>query len=225
MRLLIDGYNLLNATGIDARGYRIGSLERSRLGLLHFLFKSLDPPELSQTTVVFDSTHAPPGLPRVTDYHGLTVRFAVKYESADALIEELIRADSTPRRLTVVSSDHRIQRAARRRKARAVDSQVWYGEIVRRNAARARPGQPAIRPRTPLVSEDVARWLERFGGETAVQSLLEEERSPPVRALRKTAWQIDPHPQGVPQVEPEKNPADLFNPFPPGYGEDLLEDP
>ena len=84
MRLLIDGYNLLNATGIAARGYHIGSLERSRLGLLQFLIESLDPLELSKTIVVFDASHSPPGLPRVMDYHGLTVRFAVKYESASA---------------------------------------------------------------------------------------------------------------------------------------------
>ena len=48
-------------------------------------------------------------------HRGLTVRFAVRYEEADRLIEELIRADSAPRRLVVVSSDHRLQRAARRR--------------------------------------------------------------------------------------------------------------
>ena len=225
MRLLIDGYNLLNATGIAARGYHIGSLERSRLGLLQFLIESLDPLELSKTIVVFDASHSPPGLPRVMDYHGLTVRFAVKYESADALLEELIQADSTPRRLTVVSSDHRIQRAARQRKARAVNSEVWYSEIVRRSAERARPRPPPVRPQTPLVGNEVARWLERFGGEAAVERLIEEECSPRVSPPRNAAWQIDPHAKPTPRIDAEKNCGDLLNPFPPGYGEDLLEDP
>ena len=87
------------------------------LGLLHFLVESLAPGQLAQTVVVFDAHDPPPGLPRVVQYYGLTVRFAVKYESANALIEELIQADFTPKKLTVVSSDHRIQRAAQRRKA------------------------------------------------------------------------------------------------------------
>ncbi len=75
---------------------------------------------------MFDAADAPPGLPRTLEHRGLTVRFAAKSGSADELIEELIRADSAPRRLMVVSSDHRLQRAARRRKATAIDSDVWY---------------------------------------------------------------------------------------------------
>ena len=44
-------------------------------------------------------------------------------------IEELIRKESAPRRLTVVSSDHRVQRAARRRKA--MRSTPWSGRRSR----------------------------------------------------------------------------------------------
>ena len=72
------------------------------------------------------------------EHRGITVRFAAQYEEADELIEELIRADSAPRRLVVVSSDHRIQRAARRRRAKAVDSDVWYAELVRARRERQR---------------------------------------------------------------------------------------
>jgi uncharacterized protein len=131
MPLLIDGYNLLYVTGIMGRGAGPGGLERSRMAMLNFLAASLDPGELPRTTVVFDAHDAPWGLPRVLQHQGITVHFAAKHESADALIEELIRAESAPRRLVVVSSDHQIQRAARRRRAKAVDSDVWYAELVR----------------------------------------------------------------------------------------------
>ena len=73
-------------------------------------------PMVSQTTIVFDAKQAPPGLPHQLDHGGITVIFARGYDDADELIEELIASNSTPRRLTVVSSDHRIQRAARRRR-------------------------------------------------------------------------------------------------------------
>jgi predicted RNA-binding protein with PIN domain len=235
MHVLIDGYNLLNAANIPSHGYGIGHLERSRLGLLHFLVESLDPAELAQTVVVFDAREPPPGLPRAIQFHGLSVRFAVKYESADALIEELIRADFTPKQLTVVSSDHRIQRAARRRKARAVDSEAWYAEVMRRQSQQGRPRQPAARPATPLLAGEVARWLEQFGGEAIVEQVIQEERSkgsapvrpanpvPPARPAAPPSRQTLPgrkkaaHPGSA---KKRRNPA---NPFPLGYGEDLLK--
>ena len=93
MSLLIDGYNLLHATGIMGRGMGPGGLERSRLALVNFLAASLEPEELPQTTVVFDA-HNAPGLSEVVEHRGIRVRFASKHASADELIEELIRADS-----------------------------------------------------------------------------------------------------------------------------------
>ena len=113
MPLLIDGYNLLNVVGIIGRGVGPGSLERARLALLNFLAESLDSKEIGKTIVVFDSREAPWGLPRSVQHRGLAVQFASKYPDADCLIEELIQKESAPRQLTVVSSDHRLQRAAR----------------------------------------------------------------------------------------------------------------
>jgi len=146
MALLIDGYNLLNASGILPPADRPPTLEQSRKALLDFLAERLEPQELSRTVVVFDATGAPPGLPREVQYRGLSVRFAPRTSDADTLLEELIQADHAPRRLTVVSSDHRVQRAARRRRARAVDSDVWFLEIVRQQRAQAAPSAPAPEP-------------------------------------------------------------------------------
>jgi len=195
MSLLIDGYNLLGAVGIIGRGVGPGSLERSRLALLNFLAESIDPEEIPRTAVVFDAHEPPPGLPRRVEHRGLTVRFSSGYEDADSLIEELIRTDSSPRRLTVVSSDHRLQRAAGRRKAKAVDSDVWYAETVARRARRrtSTAGVP-VRPPVPLLEEDVNYWIRQFGGESALTKLIQEEM-------------VDAP----------------YNPFPPGYAEDVEE--
>lgn len=166
MTLLIDGDNLIHAAGIVSRRPGPGSLERARRALLNFLVASLTPDELAGTVVVFDSEAAPPGRPRQVEYEGLSVRYASEYEDADALLEELIRADSAPRRLTVVSSDHRVQRAARRRRSQAVDSDVWYARTVRaRDVRRGRQTSAASPDRDKpqdLSPAEVERWLREF---------------------------------------------------------------
>jgi predicted RNA-binding protein with PIN domain len=131
MTLLIDGYNLIHSAGLVAQPPGPGGLERARRALCEFLAASLAETERGRTTVVFDARQAPPDREHVYVYQGITVRFAVDYNEADELIEELIERDSAPRQLTVVSSDHRLHRAARRRRAKAVDSDVWYAELVR----------------------------------------------------------------------------------------------
>lgn len=209
MPLLIDGYNLIYAAGIVGRGMGPGGLQRSRLALLNFLAESLDTAELPRTTVVFDAHDAPWGVPRQVDHRGITVRFAAQHREADDLIVELIGADSAPRRLVVVSSDHAIQRAARRRRAKAIDSDVWYAELlrIRRERQDALPDTP-VRPATPLLEEDVNYWLRQFGGESAFADLWARQSGskPPTN-----------------DQPPDSETGPLDNPFPPGYGEDLLE--
>jgi predicted RNA-binding protein with PIN domain len=177
MPLIIDGYNLLNEVGIVGRGAGPGGLERARLALLNFLAESLDPKEIAKTAVVFDSREAPWGLPRTVLHRGLSVKFASKYPDADCLIEELIEQETSPRRLTVVSSDHRLQRAARRRRARAVDSDVWYAEILYARRERQDRSQEKApdRPPVPLLAEDVEYWLEQFGGKAALEEWMKQQ--------------------------------------------------
>ena len=161
MALLIDGYNLLHAAGIfPASGPP--TLERARIALLDFLVERLPAKDVSRTTIVFDAAQAPPGLPHEIAHRGLAVRFARRGGSADDLLEELIAAEPDPRNLLVVSSDHRVQRAARQRGAQFTDSEVWKAELLRSDQAR------------PVESEKLAH--------------------------------------------------DIPNPFPPGYGSDLLGD-
>jgi predicted RNA-binding protein with PIN domain len=222
MPLLIDGYNLLNAVGIIGRGVGPGSLERARLALMNFLAESLEQEELPRTTVVFDAQDPPPGLPRELVHRGITVRFASQYDDADSLIEELIRRDSSPRRLTVVSGDHRLHRAARRRKARAVDADVWYAEMVRRRQQRRRSASDVpARPPVPLLAEDVDYWIRQFGGESALGQVFDEEatRGEPTETRSSQVPQSPP----ADKITPDEA-AGIGDPFPPGYADDLLDD-
>lgn len=194
MALIIDGYNLLHGSGILGRGRGPGSLERSRAALLNFLAESLSDEVLSRTVVVFDARDAPRGLPRTVQHRGLTVRFAEGSGEADELIEELIKANSSPRRLTVVSSDHRLHRAARRRNATPVDSDQWYHQIVQQRITRARSSATPPKPAGPISDVEVRFWLRQFG--------LEDEDS----------------------KDQENGGADVISPFPPGYAEDIDEE-
>jgi predicted RNA-binding protein with PIN domain len=277
MPLLIDGYNLLYSTGIVGRGEGPGGWERSRLALLNFLAASIEPKTLRNTTIVFDAQNAPWGLLRTINHQGMTVRFASQYDAADDLIEELIQESSSPRRLTVVSSDHRIQRAALRRRAKAVDSDVWYAELLRSRERRKKSeATKAARPAVPLLAEDVNYWMRQFGGETALAEFLEREsatistssvepfktQNEPIAgetegSLRETESQDASEPakktrsrkkatsgevnkldsaKGTSKTSRRRRPIapdnmdkpraagfeSLDNPFPPGYGEDLL---
>ncbi len=164
MPILIDGYNLLNVASVPVPIRGKASLEKARLALLNFLAESLAPEDVLHTVVVFDAHDPPWGVPREMRHKGLMVRFAAREPDADTLIEELIRVDNAPRRLTVVSSDHRIQRAAKRRRARAVDSDVWYAEVLRARLERQQTGaEPPERPVVPLLEEDVQHWMREFG--------------------------------------------------------------
>jgi predicted RNA-binding protein with PIN domain len=194
MSLLIDGYNLMHAAGMLGRRRGPGVLEKARLALLNVLAESLDPADVPRTTVVFDAKQAPRGVPRMLVHRGIGVRFAAEQEEADELIEELIRTDSAPRRLTVVSSDHRLQTAARRRRATAVDSEPWFDALLqaRRQRREALP-QPPSQGENTLREGDVEYWLAQFGppvldeADRLAKALNEDRplpRTPPPRAHR-----------------------------------------
>ena len=165
MPILIDGYNLMYAAGLMKPRFGPGGLEKARRALLGLLAGSLAEGS-AETTVVFDARVAPPAQPETQAgpaTHGIRVQFAAGEENADALIEKLIRVDSAPKRLTVVSADHRIRTAASRRGARSVDSDTFLRELVRQRSERRRAQNPEA-PEKPSGRSTSNRefWLHEF---------------------------------------------------------------
>lgn len=229
MALLIDGYNLLHATDIFGPPGPGTELHRTRLALLDFLASVLNKRERGATTIVFDAAGAPPGLPQRLQHDSMNVEFARGYPDADALLEELLDRAASPRTLTVVSGDHRVQRAARQHGAKYIDSDAWLAAVRAKrrldSAADASPSKPVAAP-TP---DQVLYWLEKFS-----EPLPEDKKLPRRRNLRSPP--VDrPAPEPRPEKSPKKShrkkprpePSDkpIFGEgiFPPGYGDDLLE--
>jgi predicted RNA-binding protein with PIN domain len=163
MALLIDGYNLLHVTDIFAAPGPSTELHRCRMALLDFLAAAIDPRERKQTKIVFDAAGAPPGLPSTLTHDEMTVHFARRHSDADELIEELLDECAAPKRLLVVSSDHRVQRSARQHGAGFVDSDKWFEELKR---ARRHPDtESSIEPRKPDVEtllNEAEYWIREF---------------------------------------------------------------
>jgi predicted RNA-binding protein with PIN domain len=163
MLYLLDGYNLLHAMGV--LGGRVGphGLEKARgrlLGLLHGAFGD----ESAHVSVIFDAAHALPAADAEQEYHGIQIRFAVDDLQADDLIEKLIRRASAPKHLTVVSDDHRIQEAARKRRCtvQGCDDFLTWLDRHRRQKTHPPVDEAAAKPQGVSRSE-TQHWLSEFG--------------------------------------------------------------
>jgi predicted RNA-binding protein with PIN domain len=152
------------ALGLLGKRHGPDGFRKVRTRFLNDLAAALGAVAAHQTTVVFDA-HDPPGhLARESSHKGISVVYAVDDEDADARIERLIAAHSAPKTLTVVSSDHRIQKAATRRKAKVLSADEFLTRMDSRKESR-RPSttEPAeaTRPEVPTAQE-AAFWLEEF---------------------------------------------------------------
>lgn len=163
--ILIDGYNVLHAAGFAQRSYNQGEFEKRRLKLLRLISQQLSPRERLRTTVVFDATDRSVMRSAPREREGLLVIFAGDDGDADATIERLIRQNSAPKRLCVVSSDHRLQKAARRRRAKFIDSDVFLQRLARRptpEERRQRQVEPDAKHSGKLPPGEVDAWLRVF---------------------------------------------------------------
>lgn len=185
---IIDGYNFLHAAGMIPRHVGPATLGRSRKHLLHYLESHLTDRERANTTIVFD-VHQPKSDILCEEFFAeMTIINAVNYPDADTCIEELIRKHSAAKQVTVVSSDHRLHKAARTRKAKPIDSEDFFEYLQSRtdqpDASRTSkssqlqsfeypaedlPLNAQLNSETPTSDEDLKHWEKR------INELFEEE--------------------------------------------------
>ena len=165
--IIIDGYNLMHAWGLARQRYGPGDLERLRERFLGQLAGRLTEEERRRTTIVFDAgDKAPTDVANQQQHHDMQVVYALREPDADTRIEILIARHSAPRQIRVVSSDRRLQTAARRRRGRFVASEEFVKELERRDSPESAP--PPSRDLEAKFSGELteaerAEWLEIFG--------------------------------------------------------------
>jgi predicted RNA-binding protein with PIN domain len=159
MRYLIDGYNLVHAMGLLGGKAGPHGLQKARLALLGHLC-GCHRTEVSSVTVVFDASGAPPGSEPEDNYQGIHIYYALIGE-ADDLIEDLIQRDSTPRQLTIVSDDHRLQQAARRRHCPVLGCLDYLEEMER--VRQRKPTSESVPAKPESMSDgETQHWLREF---------------------------------------------------------------
>ena len=160
MKILIDGYNLIFECGLHGKRINSASLANARMGLLQTIKKRVANELHKETTVVFDAKRQPlSGQQERESYGGIEVLYSVNYPDADELIELLIKKHAAPKQLLVVSSDHRLQKAALRRKSKTIDSGDWYDQILEEDFVEQEEQESAGRSSNSLLTdEDLARF-------------------------------------------------------------------
>lgn len=163
MRLLIDAYNALHAW----LGLGVDGPEPSIANMADLIGRSRYAGAFSQ--LICDGP-SPSGqharMPLVVPGRRLvSVIYAGPGRDADSLIEELIERASGPRELRLVSSDRRLVKAARKRRATSIESAAFILELL---ADAQRPPRPAAEVHADAPSPaEVAEWMRFFGFDPA----------------------------------------------------------
>lgn len=153
-KLLVDTYNVLHITGVlppDLAGLDTPALARL---IARSRYAASSP------ALVCDG-QTPPDMPDVID--GVRIIYAGRGGDADSLLEQMVRADSAPRSVTVVSSDRRVQAAARKRRAIVLSSEQFLRTLAADASRPEAPTKGGAKPPAPLAPGLVEDWLIEFG--------------------------------------------------------------
>lgn len=200
MYLIVDAYNVLHTTGIlppDLAGVEVDGLARLILGSRYYRRRSLlvcDGTPAASRKAVGGEAHMlglvvrVPGETEPGDLEHATPRIAVHYagpgRDADTVIHGLIRASSSPARLTIVSTDREIRRHAMRRRARTIVSESFLKHLSEdfREYQRG-TGTAALAYEIPLDTGSIEWWLYFFRMDEPerlrLDELLDSTKHPP----------------------------------------------
>ncbi|MFZ0034604.1 MAG: NYN domain-containing protein [Sedimentisphaerales bacterium] len=155
MAVIIDGHNLLHLIQKEDQD----SGPTSDVQLCHIISRYLKRIN-EKGEIIFDGT-GPRDKSQFDDISNLEVFFAGLRSDADTVIEEKIKASTAPKGLTVVSSDRRLRDAARKRKATAVKSQVFWNDVQKQLSRKNKIKEPPAK-REGISESETDQWLKIF---------------------------------------------------------------
>jgi len=154
MPILIDGHNLLYAVKAMTEGQVFSEVQLCSL-ISGYLRQTKQRGE-----VIFDG-RGPLDKSGLLGTTNLEVSFSGSATDADTVIEDRIRESTAPKRLTVVSNDHRLIKAAKARKAAAVTADDFWEKVFKKLSRKRRPPEPAAK-RTGITEGETDFWLKFF---------------------------------------------------------------
>ena len=154
MPLLIDGYNLLRAAENQPGSEGINDFELCRM-LESYLRQNSE-----SGVIVFDGT-GPPNKSGFGSPRSLKIRFSGKLSDADTVIIRIIKENTAPKRLVVVSSDRQIRDAASKRKAVSLASLDFWCDMLAFLNRRRRNSEPRAK-RAGLTDGEAQSWMKFF---------------------------------------------------------------
>ena len=190
--LIIDAYNVLNVQGVLPPHLAAPEL----LDLVRLLKTSryrnestvlvCDGPLASQTRP--NQAIAASGRTTSISLDSVRLVFSRPGQEADDLIEELLLHHQGSSSVTMVSSDRRLIRSARKWGGRPLQASTFLRHLAADHDRTRRPELPAFAQSTPLNRSDLAYWMKHFG----LGAPVDHPPSPP------------PPPPPIPTPEPAK---------------------
>ncbi|NLE28839.1 MAG: hypothetical protein GX629_04115 [Phycisphaerae bacterium] len=158
MPLLIDGYNLYHF----ARSVYVDDGVDLALSAFVSIVDEWTRRSRMKVTLIFDGS-IPPVLRRHSSQFGsVGIEFSGPGSDADTLIERHILSYSAPKLLTIVSSDRRILKSARRRHCKTLTSDAFWKKMAQKLTAKPPIPEPRQK-KAGLFSHEVEYWLRIFG--------------------------------------------------------------
>ncbi len=155
MPFIVDGYNLLWA--IPKTGHSSDPVNDVQLcRILGRYFELIG----DSGEIVFDGI-GPPNKTGFDNIRKLEVFFTGIKVDADTVIEAKVKANTAPKRLTVISSDRRLRDAARARKARTVKSEAFWSDVQKQLSRKTTFKEPQQK-QLGLNESETEQWLKFF---------------------------------------------------------------
>ena len=155
MPFIVDGYNLLHSIQKNTEGAE----SINEVQLCHIIGRYVrilgDKAE-----IIFDGVGPPEKTPFENVYN-TEVIFSGAGTDADTIIENKINANSAPKRLIIVSSDLRIRKAAKTRKAASLKSEQFWTDLQKKIDRKRTVKEPAQK-RNGLSESETKQWLKFF---------------------------------------------------------------